>query len=162
MICGLCVVKWQPCCSGCNELTAMQLLSLALSIGVLADHTWAMCYVTPPTITGSLTRMGNSYCVNTTMSKIENIIQYIFTDTYHTNMISNSMSHCCCHSGKETGLSKWNLAHTVLVFANFHYDSCRTSSVSHTRFHHLYFAQLILQLFLPNPLKPGVKSRMKM
>ena len=39
---------------------------------------------------------------------------------------------------------------------------CQTSNISHTKSQHLNVSRLILQLSLPNPLQPGVKSRMKM
>ena len=36
------------------------------------------------------------------------------------------------------------------------------SNISHTKFPNINVSRLVLQLYLPNPLKPGVKSRMKM
>ena len=36
---------------------------------------------------------------------------------------------------------------------------CQTSDIKCTKFHHLNVSHLILQLSLPNPLEPGVKSR---
>ena len=39
---------------------------------------------------------------------------------------------------------------------------CKTSNISHTESPNLNDSRLLLQLSLPNPLKPGVKSRMKM
>ena len=39
---------------------------------------------------------------------------------------------------------------------------CQTSNLSHTKSPNLNMSCLVLQLSLPNPLKPGVKSRMKM
>ena len=39
---------------------------------------------------------------------------------------------------------------------------CQTSSISQTENQHLNVTCLVLQLSLPNPLKPGVKSGMKM
>ena len=38
----------------------------------------------------------------------------------------------------------------------------QTSNLSGNKFQNWNFSHLILQLSLPNPLKPGVKSRMKM
>ena len=38
----------------------------------------------------------------------------------------------------------------------------KTSSISRTKSHNLNVSNLVLQLSLFNPLKPGVKSRMKM
>ena len=38
----------------------------------------------------------------------------------------------------------------------------KTSSISHTKSQSLNVSHLVLQLSLPNPLKPGVKSSMKM
>ena len=39
---------------------------------------------------------------------------------------------------------------------------CKISNISGTKSENLNDSGLILQLFLPNPLKPGVKSKMKM
>ena len=39
---------------------------------------------------------------------------------------------------------------------------CKISNISHTKSQHLNYSHLVLQLSLSNPLKPGVKSRMKM
>ena len=38
----------------------------------------------------------------------------------------------------------------------------KTPSISHTKAQNLNVSHLVLQLSLPNPLKPGVKLRMKM
>ena len=38
----------------------------------------------------------------------------------------------------------------------------QVSNISHTKSQHINGSRLVLQLSLPNPLKPGVKSRMKM
>ena len=38
----------------------------------------------------------------------------------------------------------------------------KTSSISRTKSQNLYVSNLVMQLSLLNPLKPGVKSRMKM
>ena len=37
-----------------------------------------------------------------------------------------------------------------------------TSNIRHTKYQNINDSRLVLQLSLPNPLKPGVKSRMKM
>ena len=42
------------------------------------------------------------------------------------------------------------------------YSYQKTSSISRTKSQNLNASRLVLQLSLPNPLKPGVKSRMKM
>ena len=39
---------------------------------------------------------------------------------------------------------------------------CKTSSMSHTKFQNLIVTHLVLQLSMPNPLNPGIKSRMRM
>ena len=36
------------------------------------------------------------------------------------------------------------------------------SNISHTKSQTLHVSHLVLQLSLPNPLKPGIKSKMKM
>ena len=38
----------------------------------------------------------------------------------------------------------------------------QVSNISHTKSQHLKDSRTVLQLSLPNPLKPDVKSRMKM
>ena len=45
-------------------------------------------------------------------------------------------------------------------FGYYYYS--QTSKRSCTKSQHLNVSHLVLQLSLPNPLKPGVKSRMKM
>ena len=47
---------------------------------------------------------------------------------------------------------------SVAFFIVYH----QTSNISHTKSQNLNVSRLVLQLSLPNPLKPGVKSRMKM
>ena len=39
---------------------------------------------------------------------------------------------------------------------------CQTSNIMYTKSQHLNGSRIVLQLSLPNPSKPGVKSRMKM
>ena len=41
-------------------------------------------------------------------------------------------------------------------------DYRKISNISRTKSSHLNVSRLVLQLSLPNPIKPGVKSRMKM
>ena len=38
----------------------------------------------------------------------------------------------------------------------------QTSNMKHTQFQNINSSRLVLQLSVPNPLKPNVKSRMKM
>ena len=40
-------------------------------------------------------------------------------------------------------------------------NHCKIPNTSHTKFQNLNDSRLILELSLPNPLKPGVKLRMK-
>ena len=40
--------------------------------------------------------------------------------------------------------------------------ACQISNISHTKSQSLNVSHLVLQLALPNPLKPGIKTRMKM
>ena len=42
------------------------------------------------------------------------------------------------------------------------YDYRKTSNIRRTKPPNLNIYRLVLQLSLPNPMKPGVKSRMKM
>ena len=41
------------------------------------------------------------------------------------------------------------------------WEDRQTSNISHTKSQNLNASRLVLHLSLPNPLKPGVKSRMK-
>ena len=53
----------------------------------------------------------------------------------------------------------------VLLFflLHFHDTLChQTYNISYTKSQNLNVSRPVLQLSLPNPLKPGVKSRMKM
>ena len=53
--------------------------------------------------------------------------------------------------------------HTVSVLYNQSWGDYRQiSNISHTNSQNLIVSRLVLQLSLPNPLKPGVKLRMKM
>ena len=57
------------------------------------------------------------------------------------------------HSNLETCdipvIETWNTYHKI-------------SNIKHTKYPNLNASRLILQMSLPNPMKPGVKSRMKM
>ena len=52
------------------------------------------------------------------------------------------------------------LCKSVVSSVLIHY--CQTFNISCTKFQNLNFSRLVLQLSLPNPLNPGVKSKMKM
>ena len=56
----------------------------------------------------------------------------------------------------QPGASTW--ATTTLAQLWTH---CQTSNIRHTKSQNLDISHLVLQLSLPNPLKPGVKSIMK-
>ena len=51
-----------------------------------------------------------------------------------------------------------NGCHSGILF----YTNCKTSCISHTKSQNLNVSHLVLQLSLLNPLKPDVKSSMKM
>ena len=53
---------------------------------------------------------------------------------------------------------KWIIEQSQSTTLNY----CPTSNISHTKFQNIKVSHLALQLSLPNPLKPGVKSWMKM
>ena len=65
-------------------------------------------------------------------------------------------------------LSKWeegpdnNKTTSRLMTLHLSWVHCKTSNISHTKSQNLDVSRLVLQLSLSNPLKPGVKSRMKM
>ena len=44
----------------------------------------------------------------------------------------------------------------------FHSNYRKISNIGHTKSLNLNVSHLVLQLSFPNPMKPGVKSRMKM
>ena len=52
----------------------------------------------------------------------------------------------------------FGIQYVRLIFITY----CQPSNISSTKFQNLNVYHLVLQLYLPNPLKPGVKSRMKM
>ena len=62
----------------------------------------------------------------------------------------------------ENNMVKWGA--TSLVSSKFGQCStrCQTFNTRCTKSQNLNVSRLVLQLSLPNPLKPGVKSRMKM
>ena len=53
----------------------------------------------------------------------------------------------------------WTESYPICIFHN---NYRKTSSISRTKSQNLNVSHLILQLSLPNPLKPNVKLRMKM
>ena len=48
----------------------------------------------------------------------------------------------------------------LVIVSNTNY--CKIYNISRTKSPNLNVSRLVLQLSLPNPMKPGVKSRMKM
>ena len=54
-------------------------------------------------------------------------------------------------------LDRWEL-----ISVNFMYEYRKISNIRRTKSPKLNVSRLVLQLLLPNPMKPGVKSRMKM
>ena len=54
----------------------------------------------------------------------------------------------------------WTSMRTVIN--NYRCVYHETSNIRHTKSQNFNVSHLVWQLFLPNPLKPGVKSRMKM
>ena len=52
----------------------------------------------------------------------------------------------------------------IFVDGQLQEEYCKTSKfkIMHTKSQNLNVSRLVLQLSLPSPLKPGVKSRMKM
>ena len=50
----------------------------------------------------------------------------------------------------------------IFVDGQLQEEYCKTSKIMHTKSKNLNVSRLVLQLSLPSPLKPGVKSRMKM
>ena len=59
--------------------------------------------------------------------------------------------------------SGFNIADkTGTIMAAVYHVYCKISNIKGTKSQNLNVSRLILQLSLPNPMKPGVKSRMKM
>ena len=50
----------------------------------------------------------------------------------------------------------------VIMYLQMSYIYCKISNIRQTKSQKLNDSRLVLQLSLPNPLKQGVKSRMKM
>ena len=55
-----------------------------------------------------------------------------------------------------------DLYHHMGSLGHIELTYCKTSSISRTKSQNLNASNLVMQLSLLNPLKPGVKSRMKM
>ena len=62
----------------------------------------------------------------------------------------SSMPHTCGKRDIQTGLNSWNETY------------CQTFNIRRTYSQNLNVSHLVLQMSLPDLLKPGVKSRMKM
>ena len=85
-----------------------------------------------------------------------------------------SIVWCCSNTGqfskKKFAIDTWRFACGVycswllLKCSPIHHDTmyCQISSIRCTKLQDLNVSRLVLQLSLPNPLEPGVKSRMKM
>ena len=50
----------------------------------------------------------------------------------------------------------------IMKYTNYLAYTRQTSNISGTKYQNFNASRLFLQLTLPNPLKPGFKSRMKM
>ena len=59
-------------------------------------------------------------------------------------------------------LVPYGIPHSIPRISLHFQNYCQTSGIRYTKSQNLNVSHLILQLSLPNPLKPGVKSRMKM
>ena len=55
-----------------------------------------------------------------------------------------------------------NLRQISRIKASQNWEYRKTACISRTKSQNLNISRLVLQLSLPNPLKPGVKSSMKM
>ena len=66
--------------------------------------------------------------------------------------------------GKKLAISlyAWRLVNDVPSLKLYHQSYHQTSNISRTKSPNLNVYRLILHVPLPNPLKPGVESRMKM
>ena len=84
--------------------------------------------------------------------------------THKRHPIPRRERHAFC---KELGkIDRVNAASHCTALSNIYRELstyyCQISNISHTRSQTLKVSCLVLQLFLPKPLKPGIKSRMKM
>ena len=66
-------------------------------------------------------------------------------DANHCTLVTNRKSH------------RKNLRMTLIHIGRSHDMTSQTSNISHTKSQNLNVSRLVLQLFLPNPLKPGFK-----
>ena len=55
---------------------------------------------------------------------------------------------------------KYQITHIILAYVK--HDYRQVSNIRRTKSQHLKDSRTVLRLSLPNPLKPDVKSRMKM
>ena len=84
---------------------------------------------------------------------------WVFFSWYESiNMQSRVASDLKRHNAHVTSLP-WQVAPSVGAhFAIYH----QTTNIRRTKFQNFNVSRLVLQLLLPNSLKPGIKSRMKM
>ena len=115
----------------------------------IADTLELCLSCTHPSMLQQAMKMWKSYNHHTTNSHVIDCIQQV--------------CHCLPRSNTSTtyAISVWsNDAFIDYIQANA--CTChQISNVSHTKSQNLNLSHLILQLSLPNSLKPGVKSRMK-
>ena len=78
---------------------------------------------------------------------------------------SHYLDQCCPRYMSPHGITRpqWvTVSQWLLALLLMSYAYCQTSNIWHTKSQNLIVSRVILQLSLPNLLKPGVKSRMKM
>ena len=78
---------------------------------------------------------------------------------------SHHLSQCWPRSMSPYGISRPQRVTyyiCIIIYHCWHMSYHQTSSISHTKSQHLNVSRLVLQLSLPNPLKPSVKPRVKM
>ena len=61
----------------------------------------------------------------------------------------------------QTSIKLWPEPMVTKIYTAILHDYCKISNISHTKSPNLTVSRLVLQLSMPNPMKPGVKSRMK-
>ena len=111
------------------------------------------------------------------------IYHSIRTEIYSTKHVSvyGTQMHICCLSTESASLSRWLQLHinhfnkqTSLWYTRMYFPSVdpirpgiffsyrKVSNIRRTKFQNLNDSRPVLQLSLPNLLKPCIKSRMKM
>ena len=83
-------------------------------------------------------------------------------ETLKAELLQRRLCVCVYLYMKDHSTVEWNLLIRAHYYTKLHLTYHKTSSISRTESQNLNVSHIVLQLSLPNPLKPNVKLRMKM